>query len=73
VRRLACGRQQPRSREPPDHSQESWSFWHEEVLNPALGEYRMLVTGTDVQVATNPEKVMSVLRTRVTQIRAFDE
>jgi hypothetical protein len=33
----------------------------------------MLVTGTDVQVATNPEKVMSVLRTRVTQIRAFDE
>jgi len=32
-------------------------------LTQPLAECRMIVTGTDVQVATSPEKIMSVLRT----------
>src|SRR6516162_308397 len=32
------------------------------LTNP-LAECRLIVTGTDVQVATSPEKIMSVLRT----------
>jgi DNA-binding transcriptional MerR regulator len=32
-------------------------------LTQPLAECRLIVTGTDVQVATSPEKIMSVLRT----------
>ena len=32
-------------------------------LTQPLAECRMIVTGTDVQVATSPQRIMSVLRT----------
>jgi len=32
-----------------------------EKLRPPLSECRLIVTGTDVQVATSPEKIMSAL------------